>query len=635
MYPRDMISNGQPLNSANQNVHQFPRYLELLDALRKEFEVVAYDSSNSTNNLRAYKDEFEQKVQNQFNECAFLQKTILDLERAYFKMKQQYEDEISRLKKELESGIREGDATASDSPTGRNAAIASIVPSFLLNPSTNGVTTIGKAARLTLPEIDGAALGNKRLKTDCSAEAAGAFALPGAGIQESATHNLLSDRTASVDSAAVPRDLLSTSPDLQGVDPALLAASNKDPSSWSIYYHPKIARAIEVDLYSFFSHPTVVCCVRFSPNNLLVATGCNKLIQIFELASGSLYAALSIAADADKDVYVRSLAFSPDSKLLVSGSEDSLIRLWNVETKALEKTFVGHEQDVYAVEFMPNGVNIVSGSGDRTLRIWDVASAACDAVLLCGDGNDDAKENGITSISVSQDGRLIAVGSLDRLVRLWDFETRTLIASLEGHSDSIYSICFSSKARYLASGSLDKSILVWERDESNPNIYTLKHTISRHKDFVLSVAFTPDERFIISGSKDKTIHFWETESCNNPVILYGHNDSVISVCVSDDGLFFASGSGDHIVRVWSLKKIALNIADDAVSDSDADAHSTHSSLQSSDDQAFSDDGEHRSLRGKMVPAHAANSDEDAQDELEIFSDTENNNNNLEDDEDQK
>src|SRR4051812_16908906 len=73
---------------------------------------------------------------------------------------------------------------------------------------------------------------------------------------------------------------------------------------------------------------------------------------------------------------VASVAFSPDGRQVLSGSEDSTLKLWDAARGALLRTFHGHSNEVWSVAFSPDGRQVLSGSEDKTLKLWDVASGA-------------------------------------------------------------------------------------------------------------------------------------------------------------------------------------------------------------------------------------------------------------------
>ena len=70
--------------------------------------------------------------------------------------------------------------------------------------------------------------------------------------------------------------------------------------------------------------------------------------------------------------YVTSVAFSPDGKRIVSGSDDTSLRVWDAEREVqIGSPLEGHTWYVRSVAFSPDGTRIVSGSCDRTVRVWD------------------------------------------------------------------------------------------------------------------------------------------------------------------------------------------------------------------------------------------------------------------------
>lgn len=116
---------------------------------------------------------------------------------------------------------------------------------------------------------------------------------------------------------------------LADLDPDKLPASQKrEGSDWYAVFNPEVTRVLDVDLVHHLVHDSVVCCVRFSADGKYVATGCNRSAQIFDVGTGALLHTLQDnTVDKDGDLYIRSVCFSPDGRLLATGAEDRQIRV--------------------------------------------------------------------------------------------------------------------------------------------------------------------------------------------------------------------------------------------------------------------------------------------------------------------
>ncbi|KAJ7510809.1 WD40 repeat-like protein, partial [Mycena galericulata] len=240
---------------------------------------------------------------------------------------------------------------------------------------------------------------------------------------------------------------------------------------------------------------------------------------------------------------VGSVAFSPDGRWIVSGSNDKTVCIWDSETgAALGQPFTGHTNSVLSVAFSSDGKQIVSGSRDRTVRIWDSQTGATLGQPLMG------HTDSILSVAFSPDGKQIASGAEDRTMRIWDSETGAALGQpLAGHTDSISSVTFSSDGKWIASGSHDRTIRIWDLETGT----VLKQTLMGHKNSILSVIFSPDGKRIASSSRDRTVRIWDLDTgttLGQP--LKGHTAWIYSVTFSPDGKRIASGSGDRTVRIW-------------------------------------------------------------------------------------
>ncbi|GJN78789.1 hypothetical protein PLIIFM63780_002298 [Purpureocillium lilacinum] len=122
--------------------------------------------------------------------------------------------------------------------------------------------------------------------------------------------------------------------------------------------------------------------------------------------------------------FQNSVAFSPDSTLVASGSDDETIRLWRVATGECVQTLEGHDGWVRSVAFSPDSTLVASGSGDETIRLWRVATGECVQTL-------EGHGGWVNSVAFSPDSTLVASGSDDKTIRLWRVATGECVQTLE------------------------------------------------------------------------------------------------------------------------------------------------------------------------------------------------------------
>ena len=238
--------------------------------------------------------------------------------------------------------------------------------------------------------------------------------------------------------------------------------------------------------------------------------------------------------------WVNSVSFSPDRKTLASGSSDSTIKLWDVDTGKEITTLNGHKDAIISVRFSPDGKILASGGFDKTIKLWDVDTGKEITTL---NGHSDT----IWSVSFSYDGKTLASGSWDKTIKLWDVKTRKLKNTLKGHSDRVNSVSFSPDGKTLASGSADKTIKLWNVDTGKKIT-----TLNGHNNDILSVSFSPNGKTLASGGGDKTIKLWDVNTGKEIKTLNGHNNDIWSVSFSPDGKTLASGSWDNTMKLWNV-----------------------------------------------------------------------------------
>ena len=156
---------------------------------------------------------------------------------------------------------------------------------------------------------------------------------------------------------------------------------------------------------------------------------------------------------------VKGVAFSPDGKTIVSGSENSTIQLWDVDIAAYKVTLIGHPEPVKCVTFSPDGKTIASGGEDSEIRLWNAHTGELERTL-------SGHTLWVISVAFSPDGNTIASGGWEGNIHLWDAETGAHKKTFTGHTSWVNSIAFSPDGKTLVSGSRDCSVLLWELNPS-------------------------------------------------------------------------------------------------------------------------------------------------------------------------
>ena len=243
---------------------------------------------------------------------------------------------------------------------------------------------------------------------------------------------------------------------------------------------------------------------------------------------------------------VLSLAFSPDERLLASGSFDGSVKFWDVERGALLRSG-WHTRGTHALAFAPDGSLLASGAHDGTIRLWDAK--------LCTSLQDLPHPDPLLSLAWSPDGRWLVSGHFAGTLRLWHMQpsgSARCVQTLEAHSNWVRGLAFAPDGSRLASASFDGTLKLWEWGEQGR--LRVGQTLVGHTQPVQGVAWSPDGRTLASGSNDHTIRLWDVESRSPRLVLQGHSDVVTSLAFTPDSRHLLSGSGDCTLRLWEVER---------------------------------------------------------------------------------
>ncbi len=261
--------------------------------------------------------------------------------------------------------------------------------------------------------------------------------------------------------------------------------------------------------------------------------------------------ALAITGKGDKGLHV------------FSGSIDWTVRRWDdlASSKPGQKTVTaGHLSAAYAAAFAPGYRALVTGSDDSTLRVWDVAaSAPREKIILPSPVK-------VYTAAYFPDGQKIAAAGNGVEAQVWDLATRKIVLHLQGHERAIGSIAVAPDGKQVLTGSTDKTMRLWDASTGLERRRFTGYTAA-----VNAVAFAPDGRRVASGSGDYlydeknqlvvkdgqlqyadcTVRLWTLPDGAEPVKMIGHTRPIYAVAVAPTGKELASGGLDLTLRRWN------------------------------------------------------------------------------------
>ncbi|MGD1704510.1 protein kinase domain-containing protein [Dapis sp. BLCC M229] len=280
-------------------------------------------------------------------------------------------------------------------------------------------------------------------------------------------------------------------------------------------------------------YSAAVGTVVFSPDGKMLATGSRETtVKILEIPTGKVIN--TFPADNSP---IWSAAFNSDATQLVAGTYDWRVIVWNLKTGEPFHVFE-HRAPIWSVAMSPDNETIASSSGDRTVKVWDLKTGFL--IFNFPDHSDV-----IYSIAISSDGKILVSGSADQTIKIEDLDTGELINTLTGHEGVIRSVKITPDSEKIVSGSYDNTVKIWDLKTGK-----LIKTLSGHTAEVVSVDISRDGRYIASGSKDNSIKIWDLETGELLNTLTGHTDEIYTVSFSPDGNSIASGSKDRTIKLW-------------------------------------------------------------------------------------
>ena len=263
---------------------------------------------------------------------------------------------------------------------------------------------------------------------------------------------------------------------------------------------------------------------------------------------------------------IRSIHFSHDGKLLLTAGHDNTVKLWDVTTRRLLKSFRGHDSWVRAAIFSPDEQTVLSGGFDQRAKLWDVAGYE-EVRVLQGRvfaGHTDA----VLSAAFSQDDLRVVTASRDRTAKTFDIGTGKQTLSLtDGHAFLATTAVYFDQGQKLLTAAADDTVRVWNDD--GVELLRLRGT-----GLAAAAAVSPDGRWIATGAPlnvaqqageasrtprservpgTQVVRLWSAETGQLKYEWAGHKSEVTAVAFSPNGRFLYSGDANGRGQLWDLQ----------------------------------------------------------------------------------
>ncbi|MFQ3535053.1 MAG: protein kinase [Aggregatilineales bacterium] len=318
----------------------------------------------------------------------------------------------------------------------------------------------------------------------------------------------------------------------------LLTAANEDKvlRLWDVQKGELLAR--------YTGHRAALTACAIDPHGRLLSSGREGTLRVWSVPDETRTPIEPHGAA------VQSIAFTPDSRRLVSAGLDREVRLWHAETGKHIQTLRGHIGGVYGLALRSDGRVALTAGSDRTVRAWDIDRGAQlrqygvhnDTMLAVGFSPKPLKIGAMTRPSW-----LIAAGGADRAIRLYEAESGQLLLTLKGHRDAVTACLFSPNDELLLSLGKERGACLWSLAKGE-----LVRAFAPPELNCTAIAFHPEGRLLMLGTAEGELKVFDRRSGAVATFARGTSAPIVACSYTPNGEWLFSADAERWLRVYDV-----------------------------------------------------------------------------------
>ena len=241
--------------------------------------------------------------------------------------------------------------------------------------------------------------------------------------------------------------------------------------------------------------------------------------------------------------------WSPCASHLYACSTDKLLSVFDVQTCTRIRKMRGHQNIVNSISGARRGVEtLVTGSDDSTIKVWDARKKQVCHTLT--------SNYQVTAVCLNDTAEQVISGGIDNEIKVWDIRKNEIVFKLPGHTDTVTGISLSPDGSFLLSNSMDNTLRIWDIRPYCPTDRCVKILTGHQHNFeknLLRCAWSKDGNMVSCGSADRFVHIWDVPSRRILYKLPGHNGSVNDIDFHPIEPIILSASSDKQLYLGELE----------------------------------------------------------------------------------